>query len=76
MPYNIEGGDTPESTQFMEDCIQKVMKKGADKSKAVAICKVSFRNMKRNEKNMKKNHESNHKEDPKHEKGKEDKENA
>jgi hypothetical protein len=42
MPFGVKGGDTPESTKFMEDCVPKVMKEGKDKGNAVAICKFTY----------------------------------
>lgn len=42
MPYNMRGGDTPESTAWMERCVAAVMKDGKEKSNAIAICKAAY----------------------------------
>jgi ribosomal protein S7 len=51
VPYNLGkevGGDTPENDKWMEQCVQKVMKTGKDKSSAVAICKNTLTKTKGN----------------------------
>lgn len=50
-PYGIDkdlGGDSKENDSWMEQCVQKVMKKGKDKSSAIAICKATLRKSKGN----------------------------
>lgn len=56
-PYGIDkdlGGDSPQNTSWMESCVKKVMNKKdkagntIDKSKAIAICKNSFKKSKAN----------------------------
>ena len=45
MPYGVDknmGGDSKENDKWMENCVQKVMKSGKDKSSAVAICKTTL----------------------------------
>jgi hypothetical protein len=49
MPYGIDksiGGDSPENTKWMEECVRKVMKTGKDKSSAIAICKATLKRSK------------------------------
>ena len=50
MPYGVDkklGGDSPENDSWMENCVKKVMKTGKDKGSAVAICKTTFKKMKK-----------------------------
>lgn len=45
MPYNLPsevGGDSRENTQWMEECVAKVMKQGKTKEEAIAICKATL----------------------------------
>ena len=41
MPFGIKG-ETPEITKKMERCVMKMEKSGAEKSKAIAICKSAI----------------------------------
>lgn len=41
MPYGINN-ETKEITKWMENCVDKVMKSGKDKSAAIAICKTAL----------------------------------
>lgn len=49
MPYGIEkelGGDSKENDEWMENCVNKVIKQGKDKGTAIAICKTSLKRAK------------------------------
>lgn len=51
MPYGLPeevGGDSKENEQWMERCVERVMKQGKDKSSAVAICKSTLVKSKKN----------------------------
>lgn len=58
MPYNVDkkhGGDSPENTTWMENCVKKVMSrksqdgKSMTKSRAIAICKSTLQKSKSSE---------------------------
>lgn len=43
-PYGMMN-ETPKTTQWLENCVKKVMRDGKDKSSAIAICKSTFEKM-------------------------------
>jgi hypothetical protein len=52
MPYGISkehGGDNPQNTRWMENCVKKVMKTGKDKASAISICKAQFKKTRKKE---------------------------
>ena len=51
MPYGVDkdiGGDNKDNTQWMEQCVKKVMNSGKDKEAAIAICKTTLKKTKGN----------------------------
>ena len=42
------GGDNKDNTQWMEQCVKKVMNSGKDKEAAIAVCKTTLKKSKGN----------------------------
>lgn len=42
MPYGMRGGDTPQSDQWMEQCVAAVKQGGQDEQSAIRICKAAY----------------------------------
>ena len=51
MPFGMDkdlGGESKENDTWMEKCVDRLMKQGKEKGSAIAICKTTFKKMKKN----------------------------